>query len=200
MATKLDLSGLRVLVLEDSWPMAQMLANILRGFGIRKIDFVADVEEALVKVEAEDTDFAIVDLVLRMDDGLRFVKCIRQRGSRCPRLPIVILSSHTSTDQVMQAALAGANDVLHKPVSTRTLYHHIASLVLNPRPFVWVGNSCLPLPRGMSLEEAKSLSLAEMRKAIRQPFEVLRSKRMPRAEDDPAPAGGSAPVDATILI
>src|SRR2546423_87136 len=53
-----------------------------------------------------------------------------------PFAPIVMLSGHTEKARVMQARDAGITEFMAKPVSARSLYARIVSIIENPRPFV----------------------------------------------------------------
>jgi len=60
-----DLSGLRVLVVEDSWDVATGLTGLLRGWGVDVLGPVASTADALGVISERSVDVALVDMNLR---------------------------------------------------------------------------------------------------------------------------------------
>jgi DNA-binding response OmpR family regulator len=64
-----------------------------------------------------------------------------------PDVPIIVLTGHADRWRVLEAARAGANEFLLKPVSTKALQDRIIAILSNPRPLVMRGGSYGPVPR-----------------------------------------------------
>ena len=62
------------------------------------------------------------------------IRCSQDDELRCT--PIFVLSGFTDKEHVLQARDAGVNEVLAKPVSTRTIYRRICNLIERPPKFI----------------------------------------------------------------
>ena len=70
-------------------------------------------------------------------DGLRLLHRIRRDPeSQNPFVPIIMLSAFTEKFRITKARDAGVNEFLAKPISPKSLYQRIASIIEKPRPFV----------------------------------------------------------------
>jgi ActR/RegA family two-component response regulator len=101
------LHGVRVLILEDEFFLADDLARALRQAGAEPVGPVATVEEAEALVETSRLDAAILDLNLRGRMATDFVERLAST-----RLPCVIVSGY-GEDAVSVANVQS----LEKPVS-----------------------------------------------------------------------------------
>ena len=128
---------LKVQVIDDQEYMRVVLASILRGFGIRHVEVYPDPVTAFDELETFDASLILTDWDMKPVDGLQFIHRIRTgKDSPNPYVPIVMVTSHSHVDKVMQARNAGANDFLVKPVSAKSVYLRIRSTMENPQPFV----------------------------------------------------------------
>ena len=85
-------------------------------------------------------DVAFVDWEMPPDSGLDFVKRIRlAEDSPNPYVPIIMLTGNNEKGHVMAARDAGIHEFLAKPVSPRSVYGRLLSVLHSPRPFVRVG-------------------------------------------------------------
>lgn len=133
----LDLSELRVIVIDDN-EFATILMKRLLG-----VMRVAQVTSCLESLAADDAirqskaDLAIVDIDMPGRSGLEVVHDIRRGHVGVPKdMCILIASAHVDIEHVEQARNEGANWVLAKPLSFRTLYDGIARAILDDRPFI----------------------------------------------------------------
>ena len=70
-------------------------------------------------------------------DGLDFVRLVRKGAdSPNPYVPIILLTGHTEMHRVLEARDAGVNEILAKPISIKSLFSRIVSIIESPRPFV----------------------------------------------------------------
>lgn len=104
--------ALRVLVVDDSAVIRQVLVQILGGAGF-VVDTAADPLIGLAKMERARPDVILLDLEMPRMDGLTFLR----RLMREHPLPVVILSSHAArgTETALEALEHGAVEVLAKP-------------------------------------------------------------------------------------
>jgi two-component system chemotaxis response regulator CheY len=117
--------------------MRKIVRTLLIGFGIRTVFEAEDGAAALELFEQNNPDIIITDWVMPIIDGLEMVQMIRRpNGSVNPFVPIIMLSGHAEKRRVTEARDAGVHEFLCKPISARSLYLRIYSVIAFPRPFV----------------------------------------------------------------
>lgn len=132
-----SVADLRVLIVDDSEPMRQVLRSLLRAVGMRNIAEAADTEEALILLRLGNVDLVLLDWKMTPIDGLAFTRQLRlSPESPNPFVPIVMLTAHTEASRVAAARDAGVSGFLRKPISARTLLDRIANALTDPRLFV----------------------------------------------------------------
>jgi CheY-like chemotaxis protein len=131
------LEKLRFLVVDDDPHMREVVAAILRSFGVGRISEAGDGTEALEVMRDEPPDIVLSDWMMEPMNGLDFVRALRTApDSPNPFVPIIMLTSHTELHRVMAARDAGITEFLAKPISATTLYGRICSVIEKPRSFV----------------------------------------------------------------
>lgn len=127
---------MRLLVLEDDPQVARGLAEGLsrEGHSVSRCGTPSDADRALSR---EKFDAAIVDLGLPEEDGLSFIRRMRQQGID---LPMLILTARDTLDDCVKGLDAGGDDYLTKPfrlpellarlrASVRRRHAHTSSLL-----------------------------------------------------------------------
>ena len=128
---------LNVLVLDDNRNMRTLIQSILFALGIRNIHEVDNVKQAFCDLQFFHADIVITDWQMEPLNGLDFVRMIRSGDdSPNPYVPIIMLTGHTELQRVCEARDAGVNEFLGKPVSGKTLYSRLASIIEYPRMFL----------------------------------------------------------------
>ena len=106
----------KILVVDDEKPISDIIKFNLEKEGYEVV-VAFDGEEALEKVEAEDPDLIILDLMLPKVDGLEVAKRVRAKHTT----PIIMVTAKDSElDKVLGLDL-GADDYVTKPFSNREL-------------------------------------------------------------------------------
>lgn len=130
------LQNLKVLVVDDSAYMRELLSSILRAFGTSDVcltESALDATHALVKFQAQ---VAIVDWMMSPVNGIEFVKHLRHSTvDRFRYLPIVMLTGHTDDENVSMAKDVGVNGFLGKPFTPNALYDQITHVMEKPSDF-----------------------------------------------------------------
>jgi CheY-like chemotaxis protein len=135
----------RVLVVDDSEPSAEVMIEVLSGFGVRNIRKCSSSEEARRHAAAQAFDLLIVDMEMPGEDGIAFTRSVRaQEEGPNFTSPIVLVSGFTPMQKVFDARDAGANMVLAKPVSPPILLERIEWIARNTRQFVNSADYCGP--------------------------------------------------------
>lgn len=133
----LDLSELRVVVIDDNEFATVLMRRLLSVMRVSQVTSCLDALEADAAIRQSRADLAIVDIDMPGRSGLEVVHDIRHGQVGVPKdMCILVASAHVDLDHVEQARNQGANWILAKPLSFRSLYDGIARAILDERPFV----------------------------------------------------------------
>lgn len=134
---RIDFHRLKFLVIDDNAHMRRIVRQLLHGFGSREILDAEDGATGLEVFAGQKPDIVITDWAMPVYDGIEFTKAIRNSDSPVTRfVPIIMLSGHSEKRRIVEARDAGITEFLAKPVSAKSLYERILSVVLAPRPFI----------------------------------------------------------------
>ncbi|MBI3651555.1 MAG: response regulator [Acidobacteria bacterium] len=117
------MSNTSLLVVDDSATFRQLLCmSLTRVEGITQANITqaADGEEALKKVEEGNFDLVLTDINMPRMTGLEFVRKVRTELKR-DTLPIIIISTKGSEQEIETGMQMGASGYLSKPISTTQL-------------------------------------------------------------------------------
>jgi DNA-binding response OmpR family regulator len=142
------IKSLRVLLVDDSQFMRKIVRNLLLNVGVKEVYEAGDGIAALEAIRTVAPDIVILDWELPLLNGAELVRIVRSPGVfPVPDLPIIMLSSHGERGRVIEAARIGVNEYLVKPISARSLYDRMVSILAKPRAIVQVGDYYGPEPR-----------------------------------------------------
>lgn len=129
--------SLRLLIVDDNQHMRALLRMLLSSVGIREIYDAANGMRGLEVLREKKCDLLLVDLAMKLMDGLELTHEIRraQRGIN-PFMPVIMITGHTEKYRVEAARDAGVTEFLAKPITSQSLYARIAEIVERPRAFV----------------------------------------------------------------
>lgn len=103
----------RILVVEDSLPLAERIGRVLEGAGYR-VDLAADGREGLLRVQSEPPDLIISDLTMPEMDGYAFCQAIKS-AELTKRIPFVLLDERNKPEDILWALERGADNFITKP-------------------------------------------------------------------------------------
>ncbi|MFN3669291.1 MAG: ATP-binding protein [Brevundimonas sp.] len=121
---------LRVLLAEDHPVNQRVVQAILSGCGMEVVT-VADGAQAVAAFEAEAFDLVLMDMQMPVMDGLSATRALRAfeaAGDRRPT-PLIMLSANAMAEHVRDAAEAGADRHLAKPITPGALMAAIEAVV-----------------------------------------------------------------------
>jgi CheY-like chemotaxis protein len=126
----LDFSLTSFLIVDDQPYTRRILRSILVGFGSREVYECANGTEALELARNAMPSIIITDLMMPGCDGLRFVKDVKSPGSATANIPIIVLSGYLTKTTALAANEAGADELVVKPASPKSLHEHISRIAL----------------------------------------------------------------------
>jgi signal transduction histidine kinase/CheY-like chemotaxis protein len=123
-----DLTGIRVLIVEDDDDARALVAKVLEGQGAC-VEAVSSAREALAALEKERVDVLLSDIEMPGTDGYQLIRELRLRPSRQGgSVPAAALTAYARTEDRLRALRAGFQLHLSKPVQPAELITVVASL------------------------------------------------------------------------
>ncbi|HMJ88235.1 MAG TPA: sigma-54 dependent transcriptional regulator [Candidatus Acidoferrum sp.] len=119
----------RILLIEDDASAGAALQKVLRAEGY-DVDHARRGDEGLDQARAEIYDLVLTDF--RMP-GLSGLELIAQLHASNPRLPIIMMTAHGTTETAIEATKLGACEYLTKPFEADELLDRVASAVRSSR-------------------------------------------------------------------
>jgi two-component system chemotaxis response regulator CheY len=105
----------RILIVEDSPTMRQLLSFALKRIPGAEIVEARDGMDGLRKVTSDHFDLALVDINMPVMDGLKLIHLIRDEQS-LKAMPIVVITTEGADEDRERAIALGADEYLTKPV------------------------------------------------------------------------------------
>ncbi|HDH97248.1 MAG TPA: response regulator [Proteobacteria bacterium] len=117
----------RVLVVDDDELVLTAIAELLgtRGF---IVEGCTSAKEALEKVEKQDFDLMILDIIMPEMDGFELCKRLREIEQFC-ETPIIMLTAKTSEEDRKRGLEVGANLYVTKPISPQRLLELVEDIL-----------------------------------------------------------------------
>ena len=118
----------RILIVEDSPTMRQLLAFALKR--LKDVDIVEaqDGMDGLRKLTADAFDLALVDINMPVMDGLKLVKRVRTDPVH-KDVPIVIITTESAEEDRQRALSLGANAYITKPIQAPQVIAKVRELL-----------------------------------------------------------------------
>ncbi|WP_332639377.1 PAS domain-containing hybrid sensor histidine kinase/response regulator [Brevundimonas sp.] len=126
-------AALRVLLAEDHPVNQRVVQAILSGSGMQ-VTTVGDGDQAVAAFTADAFDLILMDMQMPVMDGLTATRAIREleQAQGRARTPVIMLSANAMAKHVQDAAEAGADAHLAKPITPGALMEAIKATVPEP--------------------------------------------------------------------
>ena len=105
----------RILIVEDSPTMRQLLVFALRRLKTVEIVEAQDGMDGLRKLSSDHFDLALIDINMPVMDGLKLISLMRGEDS-LKEIPIVVITTEGAQVDRERALKLGANEYLTKPI------------------------------------------------------------------------------------
>jgi nitrogen regulation protein NR(I) len=117
----------KILLIEDDPGTGAALEKVLASEGFR-VDLVRRGDEGLQRARAARYDLVITDFKL---PGLSGLELIEQLHASAPKLPIIMMTAHGSTETTIEATKLGAYEYLTKPFEPDELLDLVTEALRN---------------------------------------------------------------------
>lgn len=116
---------MRLLVVEDEFPMRNALTEALTGEGYRVVA-AEDGPSGLEKALTDSFDLVLLDVMMPGLDGYTVCQTLRHHGRT---VPVLMLTAKAQVDDRVNGLDAGADDYLVKPFSMKELLARVRALL-----------------------------------------------------------------------
>ena len=127
-----DLTGLRVLLVEDNPINQQLAAELLVARGV-DVEVANNGQEGIDKILAHGPDHfrvVLMDLQMPVMDGYEATRQLRL-DERHLDLPIIAMTAHAMPDERQRCQVLGMNAHISKPIEPAKLYETLAGYLVN---------------------------------------------------------------------
>lgn len=142
---RINLDRATALVLDGNQQSSELLAQILNGFGLRRLRRCTSAKDAEQALSTSEIDLAFVDTMLSEQSGFDWVQQFRHEAPEPHRfVPVIMLAGHTGMSHVEKARDCGANFIVAKPVAPPILLDRIMWVARSDRTFVYTDSYAGP--------------------------------------------------------
>ena len=120
--------GHRILIVEDSPTMRQLLVFALRRLKEVEIVEAQDGMDGLRKISSDHYDIALIDINMPVMDGLKLIRLIRDEET-LKQIPIVVVTTEGADEDRDRALALGANEYLTKPIQANRVLSVVKGLL-----------------------------------------------------------------------
>ncbi len=118
----------RILIVEDSPTMRQLLVFALKRLKGVEIVEAQDGMDGLRKVTSDDFSLALIDINMPVMDGLKLISLIRAEPSLLS-MPICVITTEGAVEDRERALALGADEYLTKPIQANRVLAVAKSLL-----------------------------------------------------------------------
>ena len=118
----------RILIVEDSPTMRQLLVFALRRLRGVEIVEAQDGMDGLRKLSSDRFDLALIDINMPVMDGLKLIGLMRGEES-LKNVPVVVITTEGADQDRERAMRLGANEYLTKPIQANRVLEVARSLL-----------------------------------------------------------------------
>jgi two-component system, OmpR family, response regulator MprA len=115
----------RILIADDEVAVRDALGRVLTSEGY-EVAFASDGHEALIAVERDEPDAAVLDVMMPPPDGLEVCRQLRSSDNA---IPILMLTARREVSDRVAGLDAGADDYLPKPFALDELLARLRALL-----------------------------------------------------------------------
>ena len=124
----MDFSNYSALVVDDFSTMRRIVNNLLRQSGFGQVTEAEDGVEALRKLEMGSYNIIVSDWNMPNMTGLELLKAVRS-SANLKNTPFLLITAEARTENIIDAAQAGADGYIVKPFTAAILSEKIEAIL-----------------------------------------------------------------------
>lgn len=137
---RLNFANVSVLIVDGDYYSRILVKQMMRGFGVQEQHQAAKAEEAKDILTKTAIDLCLVEADLPDMLGTELVRWMRRRQEETLRfMPVLLLTGYTQIKNIAACRDCGANGMIKKPFSPKTLFEHVAWAAASKKPYVESG-------------------------------------------------------------
>lgn len=121
--------NMNILIVDDYKTMLRIIKNLLKQLDFSNVDEATDGEAALAKLEGKDYGLVISDWNMEPMTGLDLLKNVRGTEGKNQKVPFIMITAESKTENVIAAKEAGVNNYIVKPFNAQTLKTKMTSVL-----------------------------------------------------------------------
>lgn len=121
--------NMNILIVDDYTTMLRIIKNLLKQLGFNNVDEATDGTMALEKIKGKHYGLVISDWNMEPMTGLELLKQVRSSNDNFSKVPFIMVTAESKTENVIAAKQAGVNNYIVKPFNAETLKTKIASVL-----------------------------------------------------------------------
>jgi len=127
-SSTVDLSGLKILVVDDEADACSLIQRVLHDFHAN-VFTASSATEAMASLELNEPDILISDIGMPEIDGYELLRRVRaMKSAKSSRIPAIALTAFARSEDRTRALMAGYSVHVSKPVEPQELVATVASL------------------------------------------------------------------------
>lgn len=119
---------MKFLIVDDNQAIRQIIADILRAVKFHNFVFAEDGKIAWKKLNNDVIHCIILDWDMPVMNGLEFLDNVRE-SSRFDDIPVLMLTAHSTKEDVVAAIQHGATNYVVKPFTPDTLIKKLEAML-----------------------------------------------------------------------
>lgn len=152
-------SDIKVLVVDHNPFHRAMFIDVVRNLGVSRIHSAINGLDALEVMRSRKFDVIFTEWLMPDLGGLEMTRLIRRSAEEYDRtVAIILVSSVTMKEEVMEIRNAGVDEIVAKPITGSAVRSRLYEIVYNRRPFIeakmYVG-PCRRRMRGLDYRGAR---------------------------------------------
>ena len=118
---------MKILIVDDFSTMRRIIKNLLRDLGFTNTTEADDGLTALPMLQSGNFDFLVTDWNMPGMNGIDLLRAVRA-DERLKHLPVLMVTAEAKRDQIIEAAQAGVNGYVVKPLTAQGLKDKIEKI------------------------------------------------------------------------
>lgn len=126
-------TGLKVLVVDDSFTMRRIVKNILQQIGFSDITQAENGKDAFTKLKEGGFGLVVSDWNMPVMQGIELLRAVRA-DAELKHLPFLLVTAEAQKEHIIEAAQAGVSNYVVKPFTAEALQEKLEKIFADAQP------------------------------------------------------------------